>query len=602
MSNDDELDKDELTKPGNGEEEKRLLDSEGKDETPQEANLKVEAQVEEYEIELKKKYRREGDKQLIKKEKKVFRDRLMERELQDEERDIEDIRKEERFNISTNLILSLVFLGIFIVWAVVFAKGLENISEDIQNFMSKNFGWFYILASSGFLIYLVYLVFSRFGNVVLGDPGEKPEFSNFSWYAMLFSAGMGTGLLFWGGAEPLSHFLYPPVGVGGTAEAARQAMVYTSFHWGFHAWAIYTVAAVGVAYYGFRKRKKYLVSSSVMDVFENRTINRALKIFADLVSTLAVVFGVAASIGMGITSIYKGLNWVYHFDISKTVGYVGILILMTFFFILSASTGLKKGIKILSNVNIIVAIVLMIFVFLVGPKLFILKVFVDSIGQYLGQLFQLSFQIAPFTPKYEQWMGNWTLSWFTWWIAWAPFVGIFIARISKGRTIKELILGSLLVPAVFSILWFAVFGGCALHLEIYTQNGIGTLLQTEGETVALFALLQQYPMPLITSGIAIFLLFTFLVTSADSATFVISMMTTEGDLDPGLGMKILWGVIISVVTLILLISGITNPTADAFSSIKAAVLTFAFPFCLVLILITISVYIRLSRQVKQKRI
>jgi len=592
----------ELEKPGEGEEEKKPSDSNGKDEIPSEVKLKIEAQVEEFEKELQKKYRREADKHLIKKEKKAFRDRLMERELKDEERDIEDIRKEERFNISTNMILSLIFLAIFIVWALLYAKGLEHISEDIQSFMSKNFSWFYILASSGFLIYLIYLVFSRFGNVVLGDPGEKPEFSNFSWYAMLFSAGMGTGLLFWGGAEPLSHFLHPPVGTGGTAESARQAMVYTSFHWGLHAWAIYTVAAVGMAYYGFRKRKKYLVSSSVMDVFENPKINQVLKIFSDLVSTLAVVFGVAASLGLGITSIYKGLEWAYKLDISKAVGYVGILVLLTFFFIISASTGLKKGIKILSNINMLVAIVLMVFVFIVGPKLFILKVFVDSIGQYLGQLFQLSFQIAPFTPRYEKWMANWTLSWFTWWIAWAPFVGIFIARISRGRTIKELILGSLIIPAIFSILWFSVFGGCALYLEIYTPDGIGTLLQTEGETVALFALLKQYPIPLITSAIAIFLLFTFLVTSADSATFVISMMTTEGDLDPGLGMKILWGVIIAAVTLILLISGIKNPSADPFGSIKAAVLTFAFPFCLVLILITISVYIRLSMQVKQKRI
>ena len=555
--------------------------------------MKIDAATEEYEKELKKKYRREEDLELIKKKKKDFKENLMDREMQDEERDIQDIRKEEHFNISTNMILTLLLLAVFMGWALLMSDSLKTTSQSVSTFITTNFNWFYILASSGFLFYLVYLAFSRFGHVVLGDPGEKPEFSNISWYSMLFSAGMGVGMLFWGAAEPVSHFLKPVIGEPKTAEAARQAMVYSAFHWGLHAWGIYTVCAVGVAYYGFRKRKKYLVSSSVMDIFANKTVNRWLKIFSDLVATLAIVFGVAASLGLGILQISTGLKHVYGIPADTILGRVLIISVMTILFIISATTGLKKGIKILSNLNMGVAILLLIFVFLVGPKLFILKIFVDTIGQYLGDLFKLSFKIAPFTPAYEKWMGDWTLTYFTWWIAWAPFVGIFIARISKGRTIKELILGSLIIPTLFCILWFSVFGGAGLHLEMI-GNGIGQLIDKD-VTVSLFAMLQQFPLYKLTSGVAIFLLFTFLITSADSATFVISMMTTEGDLDPGIGMKVLWGVIMSVLTVLLILGG-------GIKALQAAALTSAFPFCLVLILITISVHIRLSMQVKPPRI
>ena len=558
-----------------------------------EIKLKIEAAVEEFEKDLKKKYRRDRDFDLIKKKKRDFRYKLIERELNDEERDIQDIRKEEHFNISTNMILTLVLLVVFMIWAIMKSDSLKVIADTISTFITTNFNWFYILASSGFLFYLIYLAFSRFGNVVLGDPGEKPEFSDLSWYAMLFSAGMGVGMLFWGAGEPVSHFLHPPIGEPGTAEAGRQAMVYSAFHWGLHAWGIYTVCAVGVAYYGFRKRKKYLVSSSVMDVFDNASVNRWLKIFSDLVATLAIVFGVAASLGLGIIQISSGMKYVYGINATTKHGMIAIISVMTILFIISATTGLKKGIKILSNLNMGVAILLLLFVFLVGPKLFILKVFVDTIGQYLGDLFKLSFKIAPFTPAYESWMKGWTLTYFTWWIAWAPFVGIFIARISKGRTIKELILGSLIIPTLFCILWFSVFGGAGLHLEMI-GNGIGELIGKD-VAISLFAMLQQFPFYKFTSGVAIFLLFTFLITSADSATFVISMMTTEGDLDPGIGMKVLWGVIMSTLTILLVLFG-------GIGALQAAALTSAFPFCLVLILITISVHVRLSMQVKQERI
>jgi len=561
---------------------------------PPEIRLEIEAKTEEYQQKLRRSKAKLSTVQLHE-HRHQFRESLIEKELQDTSRDLDDIRQEEKVSISLNLILSLLFLALFVGWALLLSSQLEGVASTVSQFFTQYFNWFYILCSSIFLIFLIYLGASRFGNVVLGDPGEKPEFSMISWCAMLFSAGMGSGLLFWGGAEPLYHYLQPPVGPAETLESARMAMVYTSFHWGLHAWGIYTVCSVAVAYYGFRKRKKYLISSSVMDVFNNHTVNQVLKVACDLTATLAIVFGVAASLGMGTTQIAAGLEHVFALSFFGTAGgKITVMVLMTSCFILSATTGLDKGIKILSNVNMLIAVALMLFLFLVGPKLFVLKVFVDSLGQYLTQVFSLGMTIMPFQPAYEAWMGKWTLTYFTWWIAWSPFVGIFIARISKGRTIRELIFGSLIIPTVFSIFWFSTFGGISLYLEMFTSQGTGAAV-LQNETIALFELLSRFPFYTFTSALAILLIFTFLVTSADSATFVISMMTTEGDLDPKLRMKMLWGTILAVVTLLLILGG-------GLTALQAASLSFAFPFCLVLILMLISMFIRLSIQVEKTRI
>ena len=554
----------------------------------------IAAELDEYTKELKEEYTQQDHPELLKK-KRRFLEKLIQKDDDDEARDIEDIRKEEHFIISTNMKLSLSFIVIFVLWAIFEANNLTKVSEFVQDFFVTNFSWFYILSSTGFLVFLIYIGFSRFGNIVLGDPGESPEFSNISWYSMLFSAGMGIGMLFWGIAEPVKLFLHPPSGAERSVEAANMAMVYSSFHWGFHTWGIFTVCALGVAYFGFRKRKKYLLSSSLMGLSENPTVNKWIKVISDLVSTLAIVFGLAASLGFGLLQVGSGLNHVFHFEnANTTIGYIIIMMIITVLFIMSATTGLKKGIKILSNLNMLVAILLMLFMFLVSEKLFIIKVFVDTLGQYINHITELSLKIAPFTKDYETWMGDWTLTYFTWVTAWSPFVGIFIARISKGRTIRELIFGSLIFPTVFTILWFSIFGGSALYLEFFTNSGIGTLVDKD-LTVSLFALLEKFPLYKVTSCVSIFLIFTFLITSADSATFVISMMTTEGDLEPKIGTKVMWGVIIAIVTIILVAGG-------GIKAIQAAALSFAFPFTVILILIAISLMARLSRHIKSKRV
>jgi len=556
--------------------------------------LLIDSQVEEYEISLRKELDKISHAGTIAEKTSSFRETLLKKELSDLERNVAEIRREEHTLINWNLWLSLSISLFVVVVALVFSSSVKTYADQISHFMTQNLSWFYVLISTGFLVYLIYLAFSRFGNVVLGDPNERPEFSTFSWCSMLFSAGMGVGILFWGAAEPVHHYLFPPVAEPGTPLAAKMAMAFSAFHWGLHAWGIYTVCAVGVAYYGFRKRKKYLISSSIMDVSQNPQVQRVLKVVADLVSTLAIVFGVAASLGLGLLQIAGGMKFVFGWSTETNIGYFVIIAVMTVFYIVSSTTGLHKGIKILSNVNLSVALLLMFFVFLVGPKIFILKIFVDSIGQYLHYLPMLSFKVDPFVKSYEVWMEDWTLTFFTWWIAWAPFVGIFVARISKGRTIKELILGALIIPSVFCILWFSVFGGTALYMEVIGGNGIGAMVKTDVDA-ALFAFFDRLPWSILTSITSIVLLFTFLITSADSATFVISMMTSEGDLEPYLGLKLLWGIVLAALSYLLVVGG-------GLDALQAAALVFAFPFSIVLILIVVSVTFRLSIQISSKRV
>jgi glycine betaine transporter len=556
--------------------------------------LLIDSQVEEYEISLREELDKISHASAIAEKTSSFREKLLNKELSDLERDVAEIRREERTLINWNLWLSLSISLFVVAAALVFSSSVKTFAVQISLFMTQNLSWFYVLISTGFLVYLIYLAFSAFGNIVLGDPNERPEFSTFSWCAMLFSAGMGVGILFWGAAEPVHHYVLPPLAEPSTPLAAKMAMAFSAFHWGLHAWGIYTVCAVGVAYYGFRKRKKYLISSSIMDVSHNPQVRRVLKLVADLVSTLAIIFGVAASLGLGLLQIAGGMKFVFGWSAETNLGYFIIIAVMTILYVVSSTTGLHKGIKILSNLNLSVALLLMFFVFLVGPKIFILKLFVDSIGQYLHYLPMLSFKVDPFVKSYEAWMQDWTLTYFTWWIAWAPFVGIFVARISKGRTIRELILGALLIPSVFCILWFSIFGGTAMHMEVFGGNGIGEIVKTDVDA-ALFAFFDRLPWSTLTSIISIVLLFTFLITSADSATFVISMMTSEGDLEPYLSLKLLWGIVLAALCYLLVIGGGLN-------ALQAAALVFAFPFSIVLILIVVSVTFRLSFQIRSKRV
>lgn len=478
---------------------------------------------------------------------------------------------------------SIAIAILFIFWGVIPANKLPDynlgaVSTAVHSFLIDKFGWFYLLAAATFLVFCLFLIFSKYGNIRLGGDDEKPEYSNITWFAMLFSAGMGIGLVFWGVAEPVSHYYAPPAGEGGTPEAARMAMRYSFFHWGLHPWAIYGVIALALAYFQFRKKEPGIISRVLRPIFGDK-INGAVGVAIDTLSVYATIFGVATSLGLGAIQIGGGLSYLFPFIPNNFTTQLTIIIVVTFLFMLSAQTGLNKGIKILSDMNIILAVLLMLFLLFVGPTNFIMDVFTTTIGSYLQNLPSMSFRLAPF--EQSDWPKSWTIFYWAWWIAWAPFVGTFIARISKGRTIREFMIGVLAVPAVFGALWFSVFGGSALYLEQFQHIGIMDVINEKGAETALFFTLQQFPLGTILSGLAILLICTFFVTSADSATFVLGTQTTKGMLNPPNSVKFIWGIVQSAAAAILLWTG-------GLKSLQTASIIAAFPFAIIMILIVIS--------------
>lgn len=552
------------------------------------------SEMDEYERELRRRYRRDSDRELIADKVESYRKALEERVLEEESRPAESVRAEESLNVNLNLLLSLAITLLFTVFAYAYAEQMLEISRAVKTVITSYLGWFFVLVSTASLLYLGWLAFSRYGDVVLGEPEQQPEFSNLAWYSMLFSAGMGVGIIFWGGTEPIVHYLANPLGENQTTAAARQAMALTMFHWGFHGWGVYTLCAVVIAFHGFRHRKSYLISSAVAGLARTPGPRRILAICADLTATLAVIFGVAASLGTGSLQLASGLERVLGWSLNTPNGYVVLISVLTVCFLFSASTGLQKGIRILSELNMGLAVLLLLFVFLAGPTLLSLKLSVDTLGNYLTALPSLSFKVAPFTQSYEAWMSDWTVTYFTWWVAWTPFVGIFIARISRGRTIKELILGSTLVPVMMTLIWFAVFGATAFSLVLDGDQGLVRLIEGGNYQGVLFYLLGQLPMGQASSLLACFLISTFLITSADSACFVVAMMTSQGDLEPPARLKVLWGVVIAVITTFLVRQGRLDP-------IQAVAQMSAIPFSLILILMAVFLPVKLAHHGAAKR-
>src|SRR5690625_1245403 len=495
--------------------------------------------------------------------------------------------------------ISVTIAVIFIIWGVipdsVFPNAnLDNVTSIIQNFLVSKFGWFYLLSATGLLIFAIYLIFSRYGNIKLGRPNDEPEYSYLTWFAMLFSAGMGIGLVFWGAAEPLSHFHEPPFGDPETKESAKNALQYSFFHWGLHPWAIYAILALALAFFKFRKQAPGLISAILEPLFGER-MNGTLGTVIDFIAVFATVFGVATSLGFGAIQISGGLSYVFGVFQGFTVELI-IIMVVTVLYLLSAMTGLNKGIKYLSNTNLILAFLLMIFVLFLGPTTFIMKFFTNTFGGYIQNLPSMSLRMTPFSDENSDWIKNWTIFYWAWWIAWAPFVGTFIARVSRGRTIKEFVSGVLLVPTIFGALWFTVFGGATLNLEFFQDANIIEEINNFGTESALFAMLEHYPLSGFVSLIAILLISTFFITSADSATFVLGMQTTGGSLYPNNRVKFVWGIIQSSAAAVLLWQG-------GLEALQTASIIAAFPFTIILILVIISLLkaLRLEREELQRR-
>jgi glycine betaine transporter len=485
--------------------------------------------------------------------------------------------------------ISVIIIVLFVLWGALFPTVLAEQAGEALSFMTEQFGWFYLLAAFAFLIFALFLAFGPYGKIRLGSDDDEPEYSNLTWFAMLFSAGMGIGLVFWGVAEPIYHFMTPPIGEGGTPEAARLAMRYAFFHWGLQPWAIYTIIALGLAYFQYRKGLKGLISSTFYPLLGER-VNGPIGKFIDILAIIATTFGVATSLGLGALQINGG--GAYIFGMPNTVfTQVLIIVTVTILYIISSTTGLDRGIRILSNTNLTVAAGLLLILLIIGPTAFIFDTFTVTLGGYLQNLIQMSLRLSPFSQN--PWVGIWTIFYWAWWIAWAPFVGMFVARVSKGRTIKEFVLGVLIVPSLFSFIWFSVFGGTALHLELFQQANITEAVNND-ITSALFITLGQFPFGMLLSIFAVLLIVTFFITSADSATFVLGMLSSEGRQNPANKVKITWGILQSSIAVVLLISG-------GLSGLQTASIVTALPFAVILLLMCVSILKALKEEAKEER-
>lgn len=486
---------------------------------------------------------------------------------------------------------SVFWIAAILVFAVVLfgavaPESFEHATNQLQEFITSSFGWYYLLVVTGIVLFCLFFAVSPMGQITLGKPNEQPEYSTMSWFAMLFSAGMGIGLVFWGAAEPLSHYAISPATEDPeTVAAFRESMRFTFFHWGIHAWAIYAVVAMPLAYFQFRKGEPGLISSTLKPLFGER-MNGPWGTVINVMAVFATVIGVATTLGFGAVQINGGLSYLFGIPLNFFVQVI-IIIIVTGLFILSAWSGVSKGIKYLSNGNMILAGLLLLLVIVLGPTLFIFDSLTNTIGLYLQNLPRMSFRAAPITESHREWINQWTVFYWAWWISWAPFVGIFIARVSRGRTIREFLIGVLLMPTLLSFLWFSVFGSTAIDVQ---RSGIDLTGFLTEET--LFAMFNAIPWSMVLSVVAILLLSIFFITSADSATFVLGMQTTYGSLQPSNYVKLTWGISQSAIAIILL-------SANGLDALQNALIIAALPFSFILILMMISFYKALDKERKE---
>ncbi|MFE9256992.1 BCCT family transporter [Streptomyces sp. NPDC006879] len=476
----------------------------------------------------------------------------------------------------------LVITGVTVVlavvaWAALATDSFDSVSTTSLNWVLENFAWLFVIAADVFLVMCVVLAFSRFGRIRLGADDSEPEFTNLSWVAMMFSAGMGIGLMFYGVGEPLQHYLSPPPASGAapqTPAAAQAAMDYSFFHWTLTPWAIYGIAGLALAYAGFRKARGNRLSSAFVPLIgEGRARGWQGRVI-DLLAVFATVFGTATSLGLGALQVAEGLNLTAGIEDSTGLQ-LTIIGSLSAAFVVSAFSGLHRGVKWLSTINIVLAACLALFVFLVGPTVYILDVIPASVGSYLHQLLPLASRTGAFTDS--AWLGAWTIFYWAWWLSWAPFVGTFIARISRGRTIREFLVGVLLVPSGATVIWFCVMGGTALRLDATGAADLASKV-SEGAEASLFAMLDALPLGTLTSYIAMLLVMTYFVTSADSASLVMGSLTSRGSLHPPTWLVVIWGVLMASVAAVLLVAG-------GLKSLQTATILVALPFVIVMLLL-----------------
>ncbi|GAB3793297.1 BCCT family transporter [Virgibacillus kimchii] len=481
------------------------------------------------------------------------------------------------FYITVSLVAVAVILG------AIFPEQFEQITSLMNIFISTNFGWYYLWLFSVMIVFSLIAAFSPYGKIKLGKKDEKPEFSITSWIAMLFSAGLGIGLVFYGAAEPLYHFVTDaPLSEPGSDEAFKESLSFTFFHWGIHGWSMYGFIALALAYSQFRMGERGLISATLKPLFGNK-MNGPFGVAIDVLATFATVFGVATSLGFGASQINGGLDHLFGLEVGFMSQFF-IILIVTVLFLFSAWTGLSKGIKYLSNLNLILALLLLITIIIMGPTLLIFNMFTESFGVYLQNIVQLSFRTSPLESDNRGWLDAWTIFYWAWWISWGPFVGMFIARVSRGRTIRQFVLGVILAPTLLVCIWFAAFGTTAGNIE-----KLGVDLSQHVTELVLFNMFDQLPMSFLLSIIAILLIISYFITSADSATFVLGMQATRGSLSPPNSVKTIWGLAQSSIALILLYVG-------GLTALQNTIIAVALPFSLILILMLISLSRALSKE------
>ena len=477
-------------------------------------------------------------------------------------------------NVNPNVFLStVVIIGLFLAVVVLAPNSFDLITKQLNQWVTDSFSWFYVLSVAIFLILLIYIALSDMGKIKLGPDHSQPTYSNGSWFAMLFTAGMGIGLMFFGVAEPVMHYVSPPTGEGETIQAAQTAMQVTFFHWGLHAWAIYTVVGLSLAYFAYRHNLPLKIRSALYPII-GRKIYGPIGDAVDTFATIGTVFGVATTLGFGVTQINSGLNYLFGIEQAPSTQVI-LIIVVSAMASMSVFLGLDKGVKRLSELNLILALTLLLFVFFASSSIYLLQTTIQNAGQYISNLFTMTFNLYAYQPN--GWIGGWTIMYWAWWISWSPFVGMFIARVSKGRSIREFIVGVLLIPTGFTLIWMGFMGNAALYSILHESNQALVLAVQRDSSVALFEFLHSLPFSSVMSLLATFLVMLFFVTSADSGALVTDYLTAKSENSP-IWQRLFWTVLMAVLAIVLLLVG-------GLSALQSATMMSALPFTFIMLFI-----------------
>lgn len=496
--------------------------------------------------------------------------------MNEKSEEVEPARRHRYFDIHPPVFWpAAILLGLFIAVSLAVGKPMEDVFSGIQNAISNNFGWFLIISVNLYLLVMLYIAFSKYGGIRLGGKNAVPEFSRTSWFAMLFSAGMGIGILFWSVAEPIYHFSDPVFAASGTG-AAKEAMKITFLHWGLHPWGIYALVGMSLAFFAFNRGLPLAIRS----IFYPLLGDRVYGFWGDVIDVLAVLstlFGLATSLGFGVQQVNAGLNHLFglpdniYFQVVLVAAITGVATI-------SVVSGLDHGVKRLSELNLGLGALLLAFLLIAGPTVFILDTFVQNTGVYLNEFFEISLWAEGY--RQANWQNQWTIFYWSWWISWSPFVGMFIARISRGRTVREFVLSVLIVPSLLTFLWITAFGGSALLIELRETGQIAEVVR-QNVAISIYELLGHFPLSIIANFAAVLLVISFFITSSDSGSLVVDAFTSGGKLNSPVGQRVFWASMEGTVAAVLLIGG-------GLGALQTASITTGLPFAVVLILMAFS--------------